>query len=196
MKSGNMAVAAMLVSLGVSTIAHAALSIDFISRGESSSIYRSVKCISTDSYGKETTVQGQPNRNAMVVPLKGLLAGAAGEYKIQCLAEHARSGGEYKAEFSAVKFRQGEYGSYAPEYDENNFAYAINIPLKQTIAGCYESRSAEFKDDCLKEYYGKKPYYVQSIPGEMDVQFRHQRYSSNVGVSLPPNPISRILMPF
>ncbi|WGS45714.1 hypothetical protein LFL97_23690 [Burkholderia sp. JSH-S8] len=181
-------VAAIMLLVGALSVVHAAPSIDFVNQEGSSITYRSVQCVAKHSEGQVISVQGQQGDRISSVNLKNLLAGAEGKYGIQCAAVHAQSGVRYATEFEAVKFRAGEFGSRAPEYDENRFGYGVRIPSSKKTAACYDRVALVLREPCLSDYYGREQYHSSQVSGIEDVEFRYDGYSSDVGVFLERNP--------
>ncbi|MDR6504160.1 hypothetical protein J2785_007356 [Burkholderia ambifaria] len=186
--NSKLASIAMTFALTAPAMVYAAPSIDFVNQEGATITYQSVQCVAKHSGGQSISVQGQQGDRASIVDLKNLLAGAEGNYTIQCTAVHAQSGTRYATEFEAVKFRQGELGSQAPSYDENRFGYGVRIPISKTLTYCYDPVNLKYREPCLSDYYGGNQYYSSQVSGIEDVQFRYHGYSSNVGVFLENNP--------
>ncbi|PMS12788.1 hypothetical protein C0Z17_08210 [Trinickia caryophylli] len=177
--------------MGVSAAACAKPSIDFVLGKGVTGALGSIQCLSEQAgiASRHTTVQGQQVEGAVEVPLQPLLAGGEGKYTITCTVVEGQSGGSYTAQFEGVKFREGKHGTEAARYDEHGFAYGVKIPISQTINACYDKWNRVMIEPCMREYYGKKRYYLSSTIGIENVRFEYNaEYSSNVGVFIENNP--------
>lgn len=189
----NLAAAISISSMawGVSAAACAEPSIDFVLGKGVTGAFGSVQCVAVQGGAgqRSTTVQGRQVEGAVEVPLQPLLASGVGKYTITCTAAEAQNGDHYVAQFEGVKFRSGKHGTEAAQYDANGFAYGVKIPLSQTTSACYDTSRLIMIEQCLRQYYGKRRYYLSATMGIENVRFEYSaEYSSNVGVFMEKNP--------
>ncbi|NOI26714.1 hypothetical protein [Vibrio mediterranei] len=109
-----------------------------------------------------------------------------GEREMTCKVDLTSTGESYNISLNTVKFSQGEYGSYAPNYDSSNVATGILV--KKRIQDCYIPSNLIFDENCLRDFYGDGKYYLNAIEGAMDTQWHFRDYSSAVGVMVVDNP--------
>lgn len=131
------------------------------------------------------TFSGNVLERAVRFDVSEMLSGSnSGSHDIVCAA--SLSNESYEIGFDSVKFEQGEYGSYAPSY--NNSGFGSGVKTKLVLGSCYDPEELNFDGDCLNTYYGDKPYYLEGTLGPVDTQWHFDSYSSAVGVFLRDNP--------
>ncbi|WP_341665980.1 hypothetical protein [Vibrio sp.] len=162
---------------------HANTTIDFIYPKNNGVIDKTMQVYC--SVGSDQFSGSQLEKAVRFNVLEILANSSFGSHHITCNANYLSN--SYEIRLSAVKFNQGEYGSFAPNYDSSGFA--TGVKLTQQRSACYKPDEYLFDETCLNNFYGTKNYYLEGILGPTDTQlhFDHS-YSSSVGVFLLDNP--------
>ena len=171
------------LTLFFSFATHANTSIDFIypKTNDVTDKTMQVHCF----IGSEQFSGSQLEKAVRFNVLEILANSSFGSHHITCKADYLSN--TYEIRFSAVKFNQGEYGSFAPNYDSSGFA--TGVKLTQQRSACYQPDDFSFDEACLTNFYGTKAYYLDGILGKTDTQWHFDdSYSSSVGVFLLENP--------
>ena len=108
-----------------------------------------------------------------------------GKHNITCDVSIQGQGESYSIDFTAVKFKRGEFGSNAPVY-YNSYGYGLGLNSRRS--DCYLQSEMVFDEECLAEYYGSGQYYLKGIGGPTDVQWHYHDYLTSVGIFIEANP--------
>ncbi|MPY22378.1 hypothetical protein FM037_08705 [Shewanella psychropiezotolerans] len=161
-----------------------ATELDFVYPSNGEDIDKSilVQCTVDES----TLFSGEDLERAIRFNIPELLAGLGdGKHAISCDVTKQGRSEVYSIDFTAIKFKRGEFGSQAPIY-YNSYGYGLDLNSRRS--DCYLPSELIFDEECLAQYYGSGQYYLKGMSGPTDVQWHYHDYLTSVGIFIEANP--------
>ncbi|MBU2898892.1 hypothetical protein [Vibrio hepatarius] len=179
----NISTLMALPFLTISIVAHSGTSIDFIYPTINGDLDKTMQVHCT--VGNHQFSGNLLEKAVRFEVIEMLDSSYLGSHSINCNTIFLNQ--SYQIRFNVVKFNQGEYGSFAPNYNSSGFASGVK--LTKSRSSCYKPDDFVFDEVCLSEFYGNNTYYLDGILGQLDTQWHFDdSYSSSVGVFLLDNP--------
>ncbi|WP_159084563.1 hypothetical protein [Dongshaea marina] len=164
-------------------------SLDFLTEPDNRELGFSVSCKSKQGLNEyspynpttDTTLPSHVKRFS----LESLMPGEAGKYEINCELSIPATGETISSKYEGVKFSESEYGSSAPEFNDDGWAYGVKYT--KWLSQCYDTSQAIMIESCMDAFYGNKSYYLNEILGEMSIQWHYHDYSDALGAFITKN---------